>query len=188
MQIQNRYFSAVHSSNLKSSPDTTASDPDVLGAYGIADRRLCAGVDADGNRVHDPRRLAVPLARLFAGDKGAAQEIVGMLAPVIRHKANALRLRLTPIQCMDMARIVLGWFRNSACQSCGGHGFKIIPGTKTLGDSRCHPCDGTGKVPLELGFRLEQRELVRWAVAQIEREVGVAGPAALRALKPSLEF
>lgn len=125
MKIQDRYSSAVHSSNLQSRSETTMSDTDVLGAMGIADRRL-----------------AVPLA----------------------------------------------WFRNSACQSCGGHGFKIIPGTKTLGDSRCRPCDGTGKVPLELGFRIEQRELVRWAVAQMEREVAMAGPAAMKALKPLLEF
>ena len=183
MNIHNRYASAVHSSNLKSRPDTYDSDTDVLGAMGIADRRLSAG---EGHFSKHP--LAVPLERLFTGDSTAAGEIIRILAEIIRGKAHALRIRMTEVQASDMARITLGWFRHPVCRVCGGHGFKVIKNTTTLGDSRCRPCNGTGKVRLELAFRVEQRELVSWVLAQMEREAGMAGPAALRALAPSLEL
>jgi hypothetical protein len=183
MHIQDRYASAVHSNNLRGRPDTTCSDTDVLGAMGIADRRLCAG---EGHFSKHP--LAVPLERLFAGDDSAAGEIIRILAEIIRGKAKALRIRMTEVQGADMARVTLGWFRHPACQVCHGHGFKIIPNTTTLGDSRCRPCNGTGKVLLEQAFRVEQRELVGWVMAQMEREAGMAGPAAMRALAPMLEL
>jgi hypothetical protein len=62
----------------------------------------------------------------------------------------------------------------------------LIKNTVTLGDSRCRPCNGTGKVQLELAYRVEQRELVSWVIAQLERESAMAGPAAMKALAPSL--
>lgn len=183
MYIQNRYASAVSSSNLQTREETTMSDTDVLGAFAIADRRLSAGVDHFSKHP-----LSVPLERLFTGDKSAAQEIICILAGIVRGKARALRIRMTAVQASDMARVALGWFGNGACRVCGGHGFKLIPNTKTLGDSRCHPCNGTGKVQLELAFRVEQRELVRWVMAQLERESGQAGPAAMKALCPQLNL
>lgn len=182
MKIQERFSTAVNSSNLKSRPETTMSDSDVIGAYGIADRRLSEGVDQFSKHP-----LAVPLERLFAGDNTAAGVIVQILGGIIRSKAKSLRIDMTVVQASDMARAIVGWFRKPACQACGGHGFKIIHNTTTLGDSKCRPCDGTGKVPLERLFRLEQRELVRWAIAKMELESGMAGPAALRALVPMLD-
>lgn len=183
MRIQDRYASAIHSSNLKTKAETVMSDTDVLGAYGIADRRLSAGVDHFSKHP-----LAVLLERMFLGDNAAAGEIVSILGEVIRVKAQALRIRMTEVQAADMARVTLGWFRHPSCKVCGGHGFRIIPGTKTLGDSRCRPCNGTGKVQLEQAFRVDQRELVAWVMACLEREVGMAGPAAMRALCPQLDL
>ena len=181
MLIQDRYASATHSSNLKSVPKTTYSDSDTLAAYAFADRRLSAG---EGHFSKHP--LAVPLERLFCGDASAAPEIIRILSESIRGKANALRVRMTEVQASDMARVVLGWFRHPACQVCGGHGFKLIRHTTTLGDSRCRPCNGTGRVQLELAFRVEQREIVAWAIACMERESAMAGPAAMKALCPTL--
>lgn len=193
--INNRYASAVHSSNLKHTSELNklddqgqSSDADVLGAMGIADRRLSKGVDHTGRPTFDKHPLSVPLERLFAGDDSAAAEIVRLLTDVILGKANATRVDLTPVQAKDMARATLGWFRQSACKECGGHGFKIIPGTKTLGDSRCAPCMGTGKIQLEVAFRANQRELVRWVMTQLEREAGQAGPAAMKALSSTMEL
>lgn len=183
MKIQERYASAVNASNLKSSPETIYSNCDVLGAYGIADRRLSSG---EGHFSKHP--LAVPLERMFTGDKSAADEVVRVLSEVIRKKADALRVDMRKMRAPDMARIVLGWFRHPACRVCGGHGFKIIKHTTTLGDSRCLPCNGTGKVLLELAFRVEHRELVAWVISQMEREVAMAGPAALKAIAPSLDL
>lgn len=183
MKIQERYASAVHSSNLKSRPETAMSDTDVLGAYGIADRRLSSG---DGH--FSRHALAVPLERLFTGDGTAAGEIIRILADIIRGKARALRIDMTAVQSSDMARAVLGWYRHPSCRVCGGHGFKVIKNTTTLGDNRCRPCNGTGKVQLELAFRVEQRELVAWVIAQMERESAMAGPAAMRALGATLDL
>ena len=183
MKIQERYASAVHSSNLKSRPETVMSDTDVLAAMGIADRRLSSG---EGHFSKHP--LAVPLERLFTGDGAVTGEIIRILAEIIRGKARALRIDMTAVQSYDMAHVVLGWFRHPVCRVCGGHGFMIIKNTTTLGDSRCRPCNGTGKVQLELAFRVEQRELVSWVIAQMERESAMAGPAAMRALAPSLDL
>jgi DnaJ-class molecular chaperone len=186
--IQDRYASAIHSSNLKSRFETTHSDSDVIGAYGFADRRLSSG-KGPGDEVHFSKHpLAVPLERLFSGDKTVATEIVRIMAEIVRGKARALRIDMTQVQASDMARVMLGWFRHPACRVCGGHGFKIIKNTKTLGDMRCRSCAGTGKVQLELEYRVEQRELVRWAMTQIERESAMAGPAAMRALAPSFNL
>ena len=196
MAIIDRYASAVRSSNLKhtseldksADEESPVSDADVIGAMGIADRRLSEGLDGKGNPIYEKHPLSVPLERLFTGDNAAAAEIVRILTDIVRGKALAMRIHLTPVQAKDMARATLGWFRHNACKVCGGHGFKIIPGTKTLGDSRCHPCNGTGKVQLEMAFRAEQRELVRWVMTKLEREAGQAGPAAMKALAPSLDL
>ena len=193
--IINRYASAVHSSNLKHTSElnkleeqSQSSDADVLGAMGIADRRLSEGLDHTGKSTFDKHPLSVPLERLFAGDSSVGHDIVRLLVDPIMGKANAMRISLTPVQAKDMARITLGWYRDSACKVCGGHGFKIIPGTKTLGDSKCQPCEGTGKIPLERGFRHNQRELVRWVMTQLEREAGQAGPAAMKALSSKMDL
>lgn len=188
MRISDRYASAVHSSNLKSSPNTMHSATDILGAYGIADRRLNAGVDAYGKETFSKHPLAVPLERLFTGDNGAAVTIVDILSGIICGKAKAMRLDLTRVQASDMSRVVLEWFRRGACKSCNGHGFKIIPNTTTLGSIRCPGCDGNGKVLIEKIFRQNHRELVRWVVALMERESSAAGPAAMTALGASMSF
>jgi hypothetical protein len=196
MAITDRYASAVRSSNLRhtseldksAEEESPASDADVIGAMGIADRRLSAGLDSKGRPTYDKHPLSVPLERLFTGDDGAAAEIVQILTGIVRGKALSMRIHLTPVQAKDMARATLGWFRHNACKTCGGHGFKIIPGTKTLGDSRCHPCNGTGKTQLEMAFRAEQRELVRWIMTRLELEAGHAGPAAMAALVPKLNL
>lgn len=183
MRITDRYASAVNASNLKSVPDTRMSDSDVLGAYAIADRRLSAGIDQ-----FDKHPLAVPLERLFTGDSTAGRVITRILHEIIMGKAKAMRLRLAQSQGWDMARAVLAWYRANACRACGGHGFMIIPGTVTLGDRRCEPCEGTGKIQLVPLFRPEHADLVRWVMAEVEREAGRAGVEAMRALSPRLEL
>ena len=183
MKIQNRYASAVNSSNLKIQYETKMSDTDVLGAYGIADRRLANGID---HFTKHP--LAVPLERLFMGDSTAAQEIIRILVEIIRKKAPSMRVSVTQVQARDMAKAALAWFRSPACRACGGHGFKLIRNTRTLGDMRCRPCNGTGKTQLEMAFRLEQRELIRWIMTRMELESALAGPAAMKALAPSLNL
>jgi hypothetical protein len=181
--IKDRYASAVRSSNLRSAAKTRMSDSDVLGAYGIADRRLSSGQD---HFTKHP--LAVPLERLFLGDDRAAGEVIRILAELIRKKAPSMRVHITKVQAEDMARAALGWFRKPTCRVCGGHGFKLINGTKTLGDSKCTPCKGSGQVQFEQLFRLEQRDLVRWIMARMDLEAGMAAPAAMKAIASQMEF
>lgn len=187
ISIKNRYASAINSSNLKSEGRTDTSDSDILGAMGIADRRLNAGKNEHGDDV-SKHPLAVPLERLFAGDSASAGVIIQLLAGMIRGKAQSMRVKMSETQGTDMARAVLGWFRKPACRACGGHGFYVIRNTTVLGDSKCKPCNGSGKVLLEELFHESQRELVRWAMSQIEREAGQAGPAAMRALASQMEL
>jgi hypothetical protein len=183
MKVQDRYASAVNSSNLKSRVDTTMSDTDVLFAMGVADRKLSNGEDH-----YTKHPLAVPLERLFAGDNTAASTIINILTGIIRSKAQGLRIKLPEHQARDMARAILGWFQKPACPVCKGHGFGIIPGSTTLGGSRCNPCNGTGKVQIELLFRAEHRQLVRWAVVRVELESNMAGPEAMKLLANSLDL
>lgn len=183
MKITNRYASAIHSSNLKSRDEVYDGDTEILGAFGIADRRLSSGEDH-----YTKHPLAVPLQRLFNGNGAAASEIIGILAKLIQGKAVRLRVSVTAGQAREIARIILGWFRSPACRACGGHGFKIIRNTTTVGDSRCRPCNATGKIQLELLFKERERELVRWAIARMELEAGMAGPVAMKALASQMEL
>ena len=80
MLIQDRYASAIRSSNLQTDERTTYSDTDVLGAFGLAGKE---------------HPLSVALQRLFLGDNGAAEAVVGILAELVRQKANGMRLRMS---------------------------------------------------------------------------------------------
>lgn len=188
MKILERYASAIKSSNLKTVASTTYGDTDVLGAYGIADRRLSLGINAAGIQVREGRPLAVPLQRLLMGDSGAAVELVDLLAHALRGQAKAARVVLTAFGSQKMARAVLAYFRNSACQVCGGHGLEVVPGSNALGAAKCSPCNGTGRVQIVKAFRQEHRDLVRWAMDRVEEESARAGPAAMKALADRLEF
>lgn len=187
MKIQDRYASAVRSSNLGVDGKTVMSDSDTLGAYGLADRALTTGRAGDGTPVR-PCPLAVPLERLFAGDNNAAYEIVRMMSEMAFHHSFTLRLKISRVECTDMAKACLAWHRDGVCQPCEGRGYALIPGTKTLSDRECPTCRGSRKMPFERQFRTEWRELARWLVSEMARASGHAGPAAMRALAPSLEL
>lgn len=177
--IIDRYARAIRSSNLKSRENAIV-DVDIIGAFGIADRRLT-------NDQHKKHPLAVQLQRMFLGNKENT-EFVEILAGMIRAKAKNMNLSMSHRQAYDMARVLLGWFRNPSCRRCGGHGYYVIHGTTTIGDVRCRPCEGTGKVQIELLYPQKVRDLVRWAVAKVDAESGLTGPAAMQALGRMMEF
>ena len=181
MRITDRYSSAINSGNLKSKPDTSQSDSDVLGAFGLAAR----GNSATG-RQGVP--LAVALTRLFAGDNKASIEIVRILSELVWGKAAMLRIKMRRPQADDMAKSVLAWHRDGTCRPCGGHGYAVIETTTVLGDVACPICRGSGKRRFETEFPLAHEELARWLLAEIERESGKAGPAAMAMLAPRLEL
>jgi len=196
IRIQDRYASAVHSSNLGVDAKTHMSDSDTLGAYGIADRVLEDGVTSTGEPV-TPSPLAVPLERLFAGDNNAVYDIVRQLAETAYEHSFRLRLKIGRTEARDIAEACLAWHRSGTCQSCEGRGYTLIPGTKTLSENECQDCCASyiparwrtpGKLPFERQFRPEWRELARWLVSQMETAAGRAGPEAMRALAPRLDL
>ena len=172
-KVLDRYASAVHSSNLKSKEGTVWSDSDVLGAAGLAGKR---------------NALAMALARLFSGDNTAAHELVRTMADLVWWKQHTSGAKLKRTQATDMARAVLSWKRDGVCRPCGGHGFELIPGTRTVGGTACRACRGTGKVLFDKQFPMERLGLARWLLSEIEREQGKAGSAAMAKLAPRLEL
>lgn len=174
-RIANRYASAVRSSNLRSKPETTFSDSDVLGAHGLAAKQ---------------RPLAVALQRLFLGDGRQAADVVAIMAQSVCTWAYRRHDIVVPAgECSEIARSVLAWFRDGRCRPCGGHGFLVIPGTRTLDPDRpCQACRGTGRVPFDRQFSTEQLLLAKWLLGEVEREQALAGDAAMRALAPSLNL
>ncbi len=177
--IQERYRAAVHSRDMTVDPKTFRSDSDVAGAYGLADKRLCAGGDHNGD--FPPSPLSVPLERFFAGDGRAASTIVEILALMAYKRARHLKVRCNEPTAQDMAKACLAWHRDGKCKHCGGHGFEMIPGAPTLSERPCSHCLN-GRIPLEAQFPPELRELAGWMVSQMERAAGRAGPAAMQAI------
>jgi hypothetical protein len=183
MSIHDRYASAVHSGNLKPQKDSmagaepvrTASKLDVVGAYGLMSKR---------------HRLAGALCRLLlGGDNQAAREVVQELAAMVEYRAYMDGIQIVRVQAEDLGRKVLAWYRNGTCQHCGGLGFEKIQGIPALSGNACKHCDPRhpGKVPFAADFSMEHLSLAWFALGKIEREIALAGPAAMAALAPKLE-
>lgn len=164
-----RYSSAVNSSNLKSEERTTYSDSDVLAAMGWAGQ-------------HHP--LGAALQRLFVDSK--PQQVIDLLATMVRERSFKIKARITPIQARDMAEKVLAWYRFGTCTECGGTGKDLIPGTPHLSETDCSHCQGTGRRPFEREFQHEQRELANWLKGEIEKHQARAGQEAMRAISLDL--
>ena len=173
MEIMNRYASAVHSSNLCSNANTTFSDSDVLGAAGLAAK--C-------------NELGIALMRLFSGDNHASRDIVHILSIKAVGKAYKMGTEICHVEAGDLARSVLAWHRDGTCKPCSGHGQKIIPGTTTIGDDRCPACRGSGRLLFDIHFSAGRRGLAQWLVAEMEREMAIAGPEAMKRLVPRLDL
>lgn len=186
-RIQDRYATAVHSTDLGVDGKTTMSDSDTLGAYGIASRVLEDGMTSDKKPI-TPSPLAVPLERLFAGDNNAVYDIVRQLAEIAYEHSFKLKVKIKPVQARDMAKACLAWHRNGTCKPCGGLRWLRVPGSTSLSNNECQSCGGTGKRPFEYQFPPDWRELARWLVSQMEAAAGRAGPEAMKALAPRLDL
>lgn len=173
MSIVDRYASAVRSSNLRSKPETHASDSDVLGAVGLASK-------------HQP--LAWALHRLFVGDNHAMQLVLDHMTRKIVGKAYRLGREIDEVGATIMARLVLDWVRSTTCPACGGLGFERMVEAPALSDQACINCRGTSRRPFDSLFSMERLDLARWICAEVEREAAKAGPSAMAALAPRLDL
>ena len=172
------------------------SDTDVLAAMAFADRALTTGKRWARTKQGEPPRqdavrpepLAIPLARLFAGDNQAAHVLTRIMAKEVYDHSFTMRVRITRHAAFDMARACLAWSRDGVCRTCGGHGKTLIPGTKTHSEHDCQSCQGAGRIPLERNFRQEHRDLARWLVAEIERQIARPWAEAARSLARDMDF
>ncbi len=188
MSFIDRYSSAVHSANLKSGEDArhedasaNITDTDMLGAAAFAAK----AVRFDG-RPGAP--LAIALARLFAGDNRAVREIVNHMAQLVWNRAHAEAVKLKRIEAHRIACAVLAWHRDGVCKPCSGHGYQLVIGAPSLSENKCPACRGVGKRAFDKEFPLMTLGLARWLLAQVENEMGRAGPAAMAALAPRLDL
>jgi hypothetical protein len=195
--VEERYAAAISHGSVGANPRTSMSGGDVVAAMGIADRELTEGKvrrrDHETGEVFEegirPAPLAVSLERLLTGgDNRAASAIVASLTEMAWRQARAESIKLTRADANNMARIVLAWFRHGTCKPCGGHGFDLIPGTKTHGKFSCRACRGTGKRPLMKEFRVQIRPIVAWLEMEISREAGRAGPRAMAHLSEKMDL
>ena len=183
MTITDRYASAVRASNLKPSkesmadgtnPAKTATKVDVLGAFGFMGKQY---------------PLAAALVRLLeGGDNTAVRDVVAQMTEVVHGRARRTGVEMTRLQAEDMSRSVLAWYRHGTCKACGGHGFELIDGAPSLSGNTCKACKGTRKVPFARQFAMERQELAAWTLAKVEREIALAGPAAMARLAPRLQL
>lgn len=170
MSILDRYASAVRSSNLRSQPNTTFSDPDVIGAFGFAGK-------------HEP--LGVALQRLFTGDNTAAKSVIDVLADKLLGQFSG---KLNAAGSRRVAAAVLEWNRNSVCPVCHGSAYEVVPGTPSLSDKECKACRGTGKKLFQKQFHKSDLTYADWAQVQIEIAQSRAGQEAMKAIAPSLDL
>lgn len=170
---QESYAGAIKTSNLKSRPETTRSPSDVLGAAGIAGK-------------HSP--LALALLRLLSGDSRNIVNVAGLMAAMVLGKAHRAREPMDHQESMMIAQAVLAWSMNPRCSACGGHGFKVIQGTTTLGGEACDVCHGTGRREFDAEFKPQRLWLAQWLATEVDREISAAGPLAMQALAPKLKI
>ncbi len=175
--LEERYRVAVHSSDLSVNPRTSRSDSDVAGAYGLADKRLCAGRDHDGE--FPPSPLSVPLAQFLAGDHRQVAPITETLSLMAYKRSRYLKVSC---DADYMARAAMAWYMFGRCDHCGGRKKELIPGTPMLSDRDCGHCKGTGKIPFAESFPEGLQELARWLTDSLEREAKKANPAAKKAI------
>lgn len=181
MAFIDRYASAATSSNLKSG----GADTDTLGAGAFIAKRT-RFAETSYPRPGSP--LAVALLRLCTGDSNAADDLIELLTAMMIGKAYRLGREIGHPAASIIARHAIDWFRDPACKACGGHGFALIRGTPTLGKKVCRSCAGTARRGYEVLFTADRVDLARWALIELEREMSLAGPAAMAALAPRLDL
>lgn len=175
MKFDDRYSTAIRSSNLRSEAKTLHSSADILGAAGKASKR---------------HPLALALLRLFcSSDNQTVGEVVDIMTSMAVGKAYRLHDEIGREAASILSRLVLDWYRDPACKQCGGHGFKRMANAPTLSDQSCGICSSTpGRRNFEAMFPSNRLELAKWLAGELERETAIAGPAAMAALATRLEL
>lgn len=184
-----RYASAVSGGNMKSEPDTTMSNTDVLGAMGYVGkvwRTLPNGDKIKG------RPLAAALFRVFMAEGDSGRDAIAIMAQMLTGRAPLMGLELNGVVAEAIAENVLDWHRKSVCAVCHGHGYKAIGGEfgkarSVIGDEACGECGGSGKRPFDAVFTDGLLPIAHWLRDRVEAETNGAASAAMAALAPSID-
>jgi len=156
--MQERYFSARMTSNLRLTPNTIGA-ADVLIASGIVSRRS------------EKMSVALEVWGVLASDHmTGGRKVSEMLGRWLRKRSFARDKRAMPkLAANDLAMTVLKWWRHPACLTCGGHGHPLILNSPIVDESRaCPACLGTGQIPMNRLVRTEYVEDAHWLSGEID--------------------
>lgn len=187
-KIVERYAGAIQGGTLKSEPNTTFANADVLGAAALAGKQVRAAETLDAAPGNP---LGIALLRMFVGGDKEAKAVALSLTRMAKSKADEWREPIGWAGADLLAGLVLEWHRNSCCTECGGHGFQTAvgelgEGRVVMGDSACPACQGSTRRPFDPLFPPDRLQLALWLREKIEAEQAGAGVAAMRALAPAL--
>ena len=156
--MQERYFAARTTSNLRLDPN----------AIGSADVLIAAGRVAKRSE-----RKAVALAvwgTLSSDHMTGAHVVADLMAKWLRDRSHAMNGKAIPrVAAYDTSMAVLKWWRKPACPTCGGHGHPLILNSPIVDESRdCPACNGTGQIPLHRLVRTEYVDDAYWLSGEID--------------------
>jgi len=176
--MQERYFGARTTSDLRLTPDRIGS-ADVLIAAGIVAKRS--------------ERKSVALAVwgvLVSDHMTGANEVAEMMGRWLRKRSFARDGKTMPeLAAKDVAMAVLKWWRHPACLTCGGHGHPLIPNSPVIDESReCPACLGSGHIPLNRLVRTEYVDDAYWLSGEIDTLCQMVFGEMARELRKDLEL
>lgn len=182
MGVVERYSIALRAKNLRLSDHATGAG-DIVAAAGMA------AVDAP---------VPMALLRLFESPFNSPEAVQSLTVELAKHLCDKaerenFRPRMKWQRAVMLSGIVLGWYRDSTCRVCGGHGFKVVTGElgegrAVVGDVPCDECGGSGKRPFDEMFGIEDLYLTRWLVCEMDSMLATAAGELMRRLAPRLEL
>jgi len=156
--MQERYFAARNSSNLRLNPERVGATDVLIASGRVAGRS-------------ERKALAIAVWGTLSSDHmTGANAIAERMAGWLRKRSFARDGKAIPdTHAKDTAMAVLKWWRKPACLTCGGHGHPLIPDSPVIDTSRdCTDCNGTGQMPLRKIVRTEYINDAYWLSAEID--------------------
>ena len=176
--IQQRYLSARGTSRLRLTT-TRQTAADVLTASGWV-------ASASARRA-----LALDVWSVLATENmRGANKVAEELSKWIRKRSfRDSKVTIRQTEALDIAMMVLKWWKRPACLVCGGHGQPRMPDSPTLDESKvCPSCNGTGQIPLEKLVKPAQLVYAEWLAGEIELMCSRVFDSIARRLRNDMDF
>lgn len=176
--MQERYFGARTTSNLRLAPDRIGP-ADVLISAGVVSRRS------------ERKAMALAVWGVLASDHMTGAHTVAEALGGRLRKRSFLRdgVAMPETSATDTAMAVLKWWRHPACLTCGGHGHPLILNSPVIDESReCPACNGTGQIPLHRLVRTEYAADAYWLSGEIDTMCQMVFGEMARELRKDMEL